>query len=138
MQADIIRRFHAALPQVRRWIAQFLDAHASHAFAVSSLGAALLSACFPQELLERTRVVAVNRAPFSCSQEIGVAASAPCDRRRSTESPSRISSFLQEGRASRALHFSELVHVVHWSRVGIEDCVHTVSVCFRPGMIRSH
>ncbi len=97
MRADIIRRFHAALPQVRGWIDQFLDSHADRARAVGTLGFARLSACFPQELLERAKVASVDGITL-----------------KDTFS-------LQQGRASEALHFHELVHVVQLSRLGVDN-----------------
>src|SRR5438552_18924465 len=72
VQADIVRRIHTALPEVRQWINQFLKAHADRAHAVSTLGFTRLSACFPPELLERAKVVSVERVPFPPVDKFGL------------------------------------------------------------------
>jgi len=64
IQSDIIRRFHTALPKVRLRIDQLLEAYANRARPVFSLGYKQLSVCFPQDLLERAKVVTIERVPF--------------------------------------------------------------------------
>lgn len=120
MQADIIRRFHTALPQVREWIDQFLDAHAARAHAVSALGFTRLSSCFPMELLERTKVVSVHHVPFPPVEKFGLPEFAPMQQMAFDGITFRDTFFLQQGRASETLHFHELVHVVQWSRLGFD------------------
>ena len=121
MQADIIRRFHSALPQVRGWIDQFLDAHADRARAVSTLGFTRLSACFPRELLERAKVVSVDRVPFPPVDEFGLPEFASVQQMSFDGITFKDTFFLQQGRASEGLHFHELVHVVQWSRLGVDN-----------------
>jgi len=62
-RADVIRRLYAALPQVRAWIDQLLETHSANARKVSTLGFNRLASCYPAELLERARVVSVERTP---------------------------------------------------------------------------
>jgi len=121
MQADIIRRFHTALPQVRGWIDQFLDTHADRARAVSTLGFTQLSACFPRELLERAKVVPVDRVPFPPVDQFGLPEFAPMQQMSFDGITFKDTFFLQQGRASEALHFHELVHVLQWSRLGVDN-----------------
>ena len=121
MQADIIRRFHTALPQVRGWIDQFLDAHADRARTVSALGFTRLSACFPRELLDSAKVVSVDRVPFPPVEKFGLPEFAPMQQKASEGITFKDTFFLQQGRASEDLHFHELVHVVQWSRLGVDN-----------------
>ena len=121
MQADIIRRFDTALPQVKAWIDGLLDAHANDARAVSALGLTRLAACFPQELLERAKVVSVHRVPFPPIDKFGLPEFASMQRMSFDGITFKDSFFLQQGRASVGLHFHELVHVVQWSRLGIDN-----------------
>lgn len=120
-QADIIRRFHAALPQVRGWIDQFLEAHADHTRPVSALGFTRLPACYPRELLERTKVVSVDRVPFPPVEKFGLPEFAPMQQMVFDGITFKDTFFLQQGRASETLHFHELVHVVQWSRLGVDN-----------------
>jgi hypothetical protein len=121
MQADIIRRFHTALPQMRAWIDELLDAHADDAPTVSTLGFTRLAACFPQELLERAKVVSVHRVPFPPIDKFGLSEFGSMQRMSFDGITFKNTFFLQQGRASVGLHFHELVHVVQWSRLGIDN-----------------
>ena len=121
IQADIIRRFHTALPQVRGWIDQFLDAHADSTRPVSALGFTRLSTCFPRELLERAKVVSVARVPFPPVEQFGLPEFAPMQQMAFDGITFKDTFFLQQGRASETLHFHELVHVVQWSRLGVDN-----------------
>jgi hypothetical protein len=121
MEVNIIRRFHTALPQVREWIDQFLAAHAGSARAVSTLGFMQLANCFPQELLERAKVVLVDRVPFPPVDQFGLPELAPMQQMSFDGITFKDTFFLQQGRASEALHFHEMVHVVQWSRLGVDN-----------------
>ena len=121
MQDDIIRRFHAALPSVRGWIDDYLNDHSARARAVSTLGFARLSACFPQELLERTKVVTVPRVPFPPVDRFGLPELAPLQQMSFAGITFKNTFFLQQGQNSESLHFHELVHVVQWARLGVDN-----------------
>ena len=121
MQEDIIRRFHAALPQVRQWIDEFLNDHAKQARAVSTLGFKQLSACFPQELLQRAKVVTVPLVPFPPVDRFGLPELAPVQQMSFVGITFKDTFFLQQGQSSESLHFHELVHVVQWERLGVDN-----------------
>lgn len=121
MQDDIIRRFHTALPRVRQWIDQFLDAHADRARAVSTLGFTRLSACYPQELLERAKVVTVARVPFPPVDQFGLPELESMQQMSFDGITFKDTFFLQQGHTSEGLHFHEMVHVVQWARLGIDN-----------------
>lgn len=121
MQPDIIRRFHTALPGVRQWIDQLLDAHADRARALSTLGFTRLSVCFPRELLERAKVVSVERVPFPPVDEFGLPELASMQQMSLDGITFKDTFFLQQGRVSEELHFHELVHVVQWARLGVDN-----------------
>lgn len=121
MQADVIRRFHTALPGVRGWIDQFLDAHAASARAVSTLGFTRLAASFPQELLERARVVTVEHVPFPPVEKFGLPELASMQQMSFDGITFKDTFFLRHGHATEGLHFHELVHVVQWARLGVDN-----------------
>ena len=118
---DVIRRFHTALPRVRQWIDQLLDAHADRARAVSSFGFTRLSACLPRELLERVRVVTVERVPFPPVDQFGLSELAPMQQMSFDGITFRDTFFLRQGCTSEELHFHELVHIVQWARLGVDN-----------------
>jgi len=118
---DIIRRFHAALPQVRQWIDEFLNDHAKQARAVSTLGFKQLSACFPKELLQRAKVVTVPLVPFPPVDRFGLPELASVQQMSFVGITFKDTFFLQQGQSSESLHFHELVHVVQWERLGVDN-----------------
>ena len=121
MPDDIIHRLHAALPGIRQWIDEFLNDHAERTRAVSTLGFTRLSTCFPQELLERAKVVTVTRVPFPPVDRFRLPELAPVQQMSFSGITFKDTFFLQQGQASESLHFHELVHVVQWERLGVDN-----------------
>ncbi len=121
MQNEIIRRFHTALPGVRQWVDQLLDFHSHRARPVSSFGLTRLSTCFPLDLLERTKVVTVERLPFPPVEKLGLPEFAPIQQMAFEGITFKDTFFLQEGHASEVLCFHELIHVVQWSKLGADN-----------------
>jgi hypothetical protein len=121
MQGDIIQRFRAALPSVRQWIDQFLLDHAPRARTVSTLGFARLSTCFPQDVLQRTKVVTLPRVPFPPVDRFGLPELAPIQQISFAGITFKDTFFVQQGQGSESLHFHEMVHVVQWARLGVDN-----------------
>ena len=121
MPDDIIRRFHAALPGIRQWIDEFLNDHADRARAVSTLGFTRLPTCFPQDLLERAKVVTVPRVPFPPVDRFGLPEFGAVQQMSFSGITFKDTFFLQQGQASESMHFHELVHVVQWERLGVDN-----------------
>lgn len=120
MQAQIIRRFYTALPQLQAWIDRLLEVHADQARAVTALGSARLAAAFPLELLERAKMVSVDPVPFPPLEAFGLTEFAALQRRPFEGITFKDTFFVRRGRESESLSFHELVHVVQWSALGEE------------------
>jgi hypothetical protein len=121
MPDDIIRRFHAALPQVGAWIDQYIQMHAADARQVSTLGFKRLSLCYPKDLLERAKVVSVDRVPYPPVESFGLPEFASMQQMAFAGITFKDTFFIQRGRESdELLHFHELVHVVQWKRLGVD------------------
>jgi hypothetical protein len=118
---DIIRRFHAALPQVGAWIDRYIQTHAASARQVSTLGFKRLSVCYPKDLLERAKVVSVDRVPYPPVESFGLPEFASMQQMPFAGITFKDTFFIQRGRESEELlHFHELVHVVQWARLGVD------------------
>ena len=120
---DSIQRFHAALPEVRQWIDEFLNNHAEQARGVSTLGFKRLATCFPQEFLERAKVVIVPWVPFPPVDSMGLPELAYIQQMSFGGITFKDTIFLQQDQTSESLHFHELVHVVQWERLGIDNFI---------------
>ena len=120
MQNDIIQRFHAALPGIRQWIEEFLNNHAERAQSVSTLGFKRLPTCFPQELLERAKVVKVPRVRFPPVDRFDLPELASMQQMPLAGITFEDTFFLQQDQTSESIYFHELVHIVQWARLGID------------------
>ncbi len=120
-QDTTIERLHAALPRLRQWIDDLLGHHADQARTVQSLGFQRLALCFPNELLERAKVVEVARVPFPPIERFGLPEFASMQQMQFDGITFKDTFFLLQGQSSESLYFHELVHVVQWARLGVDN-----------------
>ena len=118
---DIIHRFHAALPELRDWIDRLLDDYEGRARTISSFGFTRLAGCFSQELLDRAKAVAVDRVPFPPLDRFGLPELAGMQKMSFEGITFRDTFFLRKGRPSENVCVHELVHVVQWDRLGVDN-----------------
>jgi hypothetical protein len=121
VQENIIQRFHVALPRVRLWIDEYLERHRDQARTVHSLGFERLAHCFPEELLQSTKVVEVARVQFPPVERFGLPEFAPMQQMQFAGITFKDTFFLQKDQLSESLHFHELVHIVQWARLGVDN-----------------
>jgi hypothetical protein len=119
--ADIISRFHAALPALRQWIDGQLAQHAAQARPVSSLGYQCLAQAYPADLLNRAKFVSVPRTPFPPVESMGLPEFAHMQRIQFGGITFLDTFFVSRGAESEVLCFHELVHVVQWERLGPDN-----------------
>jgi hypothetical protein len=127
-QDNFIQRLHAAVPRLRQWIDDLLGHHADQARTVQSLGFEKLALCFPNELLERTKVVEVDPLPFPPVDRFGLPEFASMQEAPRDGITFKDTFFVQQGESSEILHFHELVHVVQWARLGVDNFL--LAYCF--------
>ena len=118
--SSVLDRFRDALPRVRRWIEQTLERHAPQAVPLSSLGHPRLSAGFPEELLDRARVVRVPEVPFPPLTRMGLEELREMEHRPLAAITYGDVFFAVPSELTESLCFHELVHVVQWSRLGMD------------------
>ena len=121
MQIDIICQLNIALPQVREWIDELLNSIVDSTSVAREIGFTRLALCFPQDLLEHTRVVTVDHVPFPPVEKYGLPEFAFMQQMDLDGITFKDTIFLKQGLASETLHFHELVHIIQWSRLGVDD-----------------
>lgn len=121
MQNDIIQRFHAALPRIRQWIEEYLNNHAEQAQSVSTLGFKELPTCFSLDLLESTKVVMVPQVHFPPIDGFNLPELEFIQQKPLVGITFKDTFFLQQDQTSEIIYFHELVHVIQWASMGIDN-----------------
>ena len=121
MTHDIVPRLYAALPQTKAWIDQYIADRASRARPVSSVGSNRLAECFPQEFLDRARIVPVRRVTFPPVETFGLPEFADLHRMSFEGITFKDTIFIRQDLHYEGLYFHELVHVVQWARLGVDN-----------------
>jgi len=85
------------------------------------LGFEQLALSFPKELLERTKVVEVARVSFPPVERFGLPEFARMQQMLFAGITFKDTFFLRQGQSSENLHFHELVHVVQWARLSVDN-----------------
>jgi hypothetical protein len=125
---DLLRRLQLARPRARAWVERTIDDHAAAARPVRVLGFEHLSSCFPRAVMNAARIVAVERLPFPPVAEYGLTELAGMDARSMAAITFGDTIFVRSSRPSEGLVFHELVHLVQWRTLGIDDFLLTYAV----------
>jgi hypothetical protein len=123
MPSDVVQRFYRVLPQVRGWIETYLERHAAQAQTVHSQGIEGLAQYYPVELLSSAKSVVVSAVEFPPVHMLGLPEFNYLQRMSFDGITFKDTYFLRRGAQSPALHFHELVHVVQWARLGVDNFI---------------
>jgi hypothetical protein len=118
--AEIISKFHAVLPEVRKWIEGLLEKHATNSVPVNSLDFRRLPQHFHDDILEKAKVVIVPEVPFPPLGRLGLPELSFMEQMPLSGITYVDTFFIQHPhRTEESLHFHELVHVIQWNRLGV-------------------
>jgi hypothetical protein len=109
---DFVQKFRNILPSVVTWIESTIKENQDQAVSVSSLNYPRLVKALPPDLLSRARVVVVKgQVPFPPLSRMGLPGITYKD-----------TFFLNHLRQQQeSLYFHELVHVIQWERLGVNN-----------------
>ena len=121
-QLDLIRKFESTLPAVREWIEKTLEENRPNAVSVTSLSFPRLSMVLPLDLLARAQVVVVTgKVPFPPLSRMGLPEFAQMENMPAAGITYKDTFFLNHLDQTESLHFHELVHVIQWERLGVDN-----------------
>jgi len=121
-QLDLIHRFHSILPLVKEWIESTLEKHNANASPVINLSFSRLKIVLPLDLLNRAKVVVVNGVvPFPPLSRMGLPELSSMENMSKAGVTYKDTFFISHLHQTESLHFHEIVHVVQWERLGIEN-----------------
>ena len=121
-QLDLMQKFLFALPQVRDWIEQTLERHRPNATPVISFAFPRLSSVYPHDLLARAKAVVVpGKVPFPPLSRLGLPEFSELENMQTTGITFNDTFFVHHRHQSESLHFHELVHVIQWEILGVDN-----------------
>jgi hypothetical protein len=119
---DLIRKFHSTLPAVQEWIDKTLEDHRSSAISVISFSFFRLSEVFPLDLLTRAQVVVVTgKVPFPPLSHMGLTEFSQIENMLMAGITYKDTFFVSHLHQTESLFFHELVHVIQWERLGVNN-----------------
>ena len=119
---DLIRKFHSALPAVREWVDKTLEENSPNAVSVISLAFPRLNKVLPLDLLSRARVVVVSgKVPFPPLSRMGLPEFKQMENMQMAGITYKATFFVSHLHQTESLHFHELVHVIQWERLGVDN-----------------
>ena len=119
---EALRRGSLALPQLRAWTNDLVARHAAEARPIAGRGFPRLSQYFPDDLLQRTLAVNVTRVPFPpLSSEFGLSELAELEHMSFSAITFAGMIFAHTSVTAEATFFHEMVHVVQWNTLGVDD-----------------
>ena len=125
---DVLRRLQLALPRVREWIIALHAQHRQSAVPVARLGFTRLPGHFPARLLQTTRSVIVPSTPFPPLAHYGLPEFAPMAAMEMGAITFGDMYFVRADANSESLHVHEMVHVVQWGTLGVDQFLLTYAI----------
>ena len=120
--AKIINKFHSALPVLRNWIEDLLESNKENTTSVINLNFPRINQIFLNDLLERAKVVTVaDKVPFPPLSHIGLHELSGMEQMPIAGITYKDTFFVNQNNLSESLHFHELIHVVQWERLGVDN-----------------
>lgn len=125
----LVNKFESALPIIRQWIDDLLNSYRSQTTAVIDLAFPTLPQLFPIDLLQKTKVVILNgKIPYSPLSSIGFPDFASLENMAFSGVTYKDTYFLNQAYRQESLHFHELVHVVQWDTLGVDNFLRAYGV----------
>ena len=110
------------LPEVRHWINRLLAEHASEGKPVAAFGFERLPRFYSTQLLLSTKVVAVPHVPVPPLASLGLPELSELEKSDASGITYFNTYFVRDTEVSReSLHFHELVHVIQWQHLGVDN-----------------
>ena len=121
MTHPIAAKLRHSLPRIIAWIDQTLSDYANSAARVSDCPFRSLRDPYGNDMLDYARVVLVPEVPFPPLAALGLPEFHALEGASLDGVTYKNTFFVRDGRQSASLYFHELVHVLQWTRLGVED-----------------
>jgi len=130
---DLVHEYQATLAAVREWIEETLEENRDLAVPVSDLSLPRIEKVFPPDLLGRAKVVVVaETVPLPPLSRMGFPEFARVERMPAAGVTYKDTFFVNRRCRIESLYFHELVHVLQWDRLGVDNFL----VAYGTGLIQ--
>lgn len=120
--SSLIKKFQPSLPLVRKWIYELLDIYKNKGTPLANLGFQSLQQAFPLALLEKARVIDISgKLPFPPLSSMGLPELSQIENMHMLGVTYKDLIFINHSNPNDMLYFHELVHVVQWERLGVDN-----------------
>jgi hypothetical protein len=125
----LLNSFQHILPSVMEWIDEYISLHQKQSITVSKLDYKRLGDYFSKELLERSRVVRVDRVVLPPLSRMGLPFFEGFEQTRYSGITYKDTFFLAPDAHNReSTWFHELVHIVQWDELTPENFLITYAI----------
>lgn len=130
VELNLIQKFEAYLPAIRQWIDDLLASHKNQSKAVIDLAFPTLPQIFPIELLQKTRVVKMSgKIPYPPLSSMGFPSNfSAVENMVFSGVTYKDTYFLNQSFQQESLHFHELIHVIQWDTLGVDNFLRAYGV----------
>ncbi len=130
---DLVHEYQSTLSAVRKWIEETLNEYQDQAVPVRDLSFHRLGKVFPPDLLNRAKAVVVAEAvPLPPLSRMGFPEFARVERMPAAGVAYKDTFFVNRRCRTEGLYFHELVHVLQWDRLGVDNFL----VAYGTGLIQ--
>jgi hypothetical protein len=121
-QRGLEDKFHSTLPYIREWIETTIEEYKDKAVPVSDFEFARIKKIFPHKLLRKTKAVVVTgKIPFPPLARLGLTELVQIENMSIAGITYKDTFFVGHLYQTESLFFHELVHIVQWDRLGVDD-----------------
>jgi hypothetical protein len=114
--------FRTAYPKLRAWIQKTLEFYEKNAKPVASMHFVRLPLYFDSSLLETAKFIAIDRLPIPPLSAMGLSRFAVFEQGDFNGITYLNRYFIKQTVVTEeAIHFHELIHVIQWRLLGLED-----------------
>ena len=125
---DLLRRVQSALPEVRTWIEDLHARYSPFAVPPSSVGFTRLLDYFPESVLRTARSTIVDDIPFPPVSSYGLPEFESLAKMPMAGITFDGMYFVQRSHSVEHVHFYELIHVVQWDTLGVNEFLLTYAL----------
>jgi hypothetical protein len=127
---EIAQKFQSKLPLIKNWIDELLESNKKKATCLFDLEFAGINQTFPKNLLKRVNVVTVeNNVPFPPLSKFGLNELSDFENMQFSAIAYKDTFFINKNNLTESLYFHEIVHVVQWHRLGVDDFLMAYAIC---------